>query len=315
MAGKTTRRPLKKHVSIKLDRLARMPDDSEEKRQVKKMVSSGLAQSANPGPLGLFGFSLTTFLLQGFHTRLTGDDPVSEHHTKNLVWGFGLFHGGFVQLLAGMWEMKRGNLFGATAFSSYGVFWMGLAFDYVLHEALDDYPFDKEAVQMMFCLWGLFTTALWLCTFRLNKTLCLLFFLLATLFFMLAAGVKDKTVDKAAGWIGMVTAAVAFWLGFAELVNEIYGNVIPLGKFETLAKHIEENVEHHIDDYGGFHAGGRHFRMAANIIHAQHQKHFHEDMDAAASYLDAMNQMEQGKGGGEKGNKVGPDTSVTVEEA
>jgi len=214
------------------------------------MVAQSTFTICNPAPLGLFAFALTTALLQMYHSRITGGDKQSILGTKNLVWGFGMFYGGFAQFCVGMWEAIRNNLFGFVAFSSYGAFWMGIAIDYFFHESLgsEKYPFDKEMAQAMYSIWGIFTFALWTLTFNLNYTLCTLFFELMILFFVLAAGVKDEGVDKIGGYIGLVTAATAFYLGYIEMLNDIVGKgkeIIPLG-------HVNPQAAGH----GGFYVGG-----------------------------------------------------------
>lgn len=184
-----------------------------------------------------------------YHTRITGSDKGSILGTTNLVWGFGMFYGGFGQFCVGMWEAIRNNLFGFVAFSSYGAFWMGIALAYFFHEALGDkYPFDKEMAQAMYSIWGIFTFALWTLTLNLNYTLSLLFFELAALFFVLAAGVKNEDVDKVGGYLGLLTAATAFYLGYIEMLNDIVGK----GKEIVPLFHVHKEAEGH----GGFFVGG-----------------------------------------------------------
>lgn len=191
----------------------------------------------NPAPLGLFAFGLTTALLQVKHTGLSGDNEGDNKGTENLVWGFAIFFGGLLQVIAGLVEVKRNNIFGFTAFTTYGCFWLSLATANVLvDEATADVLFSVNAVQAMFSLMGIFTFVMWLCTFKLNVTISVLFFLLTLTFFLLAGGVEDATVDKAAGWMGMATAATAYWLGAAELINDVVGEgrtIIPLGSFPS----------------------------------------------------------------------------------
>ena len=190
----------------------------------------------NPAPLGLFAFGLTTALLQVKHTHLAGEDVEDAKGTENLTWGFALFYGGLLQVVAGIAEIKRNNVFGFTAFTSYGGFWLSLGTAHIVALLADEGTviFSAKAVQAMLVLMGIFTFLLWICTLKMNATISLLFFLLATTFFTLAGGVENDTLDEAAGWIGMATAATAYWLGAAELVNDIWGEgreVIPLGSF------------------------------------------------------------------------------------
>lgn len=103
------------------------------------------------------------------------------------VWGFGMFYGGLVQLLVGMWEVKRNNVFGATAFTSYGAFWMSLAF-YGTIKAIGSFSGLVEGEQMMLVLWGILTYIFFIGSLRLNVGLMTLFLSLGTLFMLLAAG-------------------------------------------------------------------------------------------------------------------------------
>jgi len=136
----------------------------------------------------------------------------------------------------GLVEIKRNNVFGFTVFSAYGGFWLSLATAHILIDDNTEVLFNAKAVQTMLVLMGIFTLVMWLCTFKMNMTINVLFFLLASTFFLLAGGVENETVDKAAGWLGMATAGTAYWLGAAELVNDVIGggnDIIPLGRFRS----------------------------------------------------------------------------------
>lgn len=197
----------------------------------------------NPAPLGLFAFGFTTALLQMKHTRLTGSNKDDMAGVEHIVWGFALFYGGLLQLIAGICEIKRNNIFGYTAFLSFGAFWVSLGtsnilvnFYRVISGDLDNIFFNPKAIQTMFILMGMFTFVLWICTFKLNMTLSVLIFSLMMTFFLLAGGVVSTTIDYIAGWFGLFTAAVAFWLASAELINDIHGGgnvIIPLGQFPS----------------------------------------------------------------------------------
>lgn len=197
--------------------------------------------------LGLFAFGLTTALLQVKHTGLAGDTEEDGTGTENLVWGYAIFFGGLLQIIAGIVEVKRNNIFGFTAFTTYGGFWLSLAAAHVLIDDNAEVLFNSNAVQAMLVLMGIFTFVMWLCTLKMNATISLLFFLLASTFFLLAVGVNDERVDKVAGWVGMATAATAYWLASAELINDIIGkghNIIPLGVFESNSKHMISGAIH-----------------------------------------------------------------------
>ena len=192
----------------------------------------------NPAPLGLFAFGLTTALLQVKHTKLAGDTEEDGKGTENLVWGFAIFYGGLLQVIAGIAEIRRNNIFGFTAFTSFGGFWLSVGTAHIVALLATDFrsvTFSPRAMQAMLVLMGIFTAIMWVCTFKMNKTICLLFLLLASTFFLLAGGVENEGVDVAAGWVGMATAATAYWLGAVEIINDIVGGgkeLIPLGSFK-----------------------------------------------------------------------------------
>lgn len=188
----------------------------------------------NPAPLGLFAFGLTTALLQVKHTRLGGDTAEDRSGTDNFVFGFAMFFGGLLQLIAGIHEQKRNNVFGYTVFQVYGGFWMSFGASRFL-AVIADAPVNPQAVQAMLCLMGIFSFVMLIMTFVMNMTISLLFFLVVCTFFLLAAGIDNVQIDMAAGWVGIVTAAVAYWLASAELFNDIVGagnDLIPLGHWK-----------------------------------------------------------------------------------
>lgn len=204
----------------------------EEIRALKPAIN---AQVPNPAPLGLIGFGLTTALLQMKHTRLTGSEDEEMDGVNGIVVGYAMFFGGAAQAIAGLCEIKRNNLFGFTAFLLYGAFWMSFGMAEIVQMwAVKPSGINEEAVQCMLTLVGVFTTVLWICTFKMHLTINLLFFFLAITLFLLSAGVKDETVDKVGGWAGIITATIAYWLAAVELINDILGEgreIIPLGRF------------------------------------------------------------------------------------
>jgi len=177
---------------------------------------------ANPGPLGLFAFGMTTLLLNLVNSGLVEDDTIS------LVLGYGMFYGGLAQLLAAMWEMRRGNTFAATAFGSYAAFWMGLAFWHILADGgiLAARTEFKDGFAAYLAVWGMFTCLLFVPTLRLNRALQSIFLTLTILFFLLAAGVYNETVHTIAGFVGIICAFTAIYTAWAELVNEVWGKTI-----------------------------------------------------------------------------------------
>lgn len=230
----------------------------EEMRSMQPYIKPAVP---NPAPLGLIGFGLTTALLQMKHTRITGDDVDDMEGVDALTLGYAMFFGGLVQLLAGLGEVKRNNVFGYTAFCLFGAFWMSLGTVEIVQLIADDPPaVNPKALQCMLALVGIFTTILWICTFKMHLTINMLFGMLASTLFLLSGGVRNESVDKVAGCFGLITAAIAYWLAAAELINEILGEgteIIPLGHFnfkflqqkkdrrvscETALQAAEENV-------------------------------------------------------------------------
>ena len=188
----------------------------------------------NPAPLALFAFGLTTALLQVKHTRLGGTTDISREGVDNVCFGFALFFGGLLQFVGGLHEVKRNNVFGYTGFLVYGGFWMSYGATLFLVK-IASLPVSHQAVQAMLSLMGIFTFVLLLCTFVMNITISVLIFLLMMTFFLLAAGVENETVDRVGGWFGMATAAAAYWLATAELLNDVIGggeDWIPLGHWK-----------------------------------------------------------------------------------
>lgn len=187
-------------------------------------------QVANPAPLGLFAFGMTTALLQGANTAITAPEP-----TEFWVFSYGFAFGGLAQLLAGMWEFKRQNTFGATAFSAFGAFWIGFA----LHGTLvvtGVYPATSaNAGQITLALWGMFTFIMMIATLELNFAIFSLFFTLAVLFFLLcAAQTTPAPWAKIAGWWGFVVAAIAWYIAAADVINEQYKRtVLPTGRWSV----------------------------------------------------------------------------------
>ena len=183
-------------------------------------ATSGIAGIADPAPLGLAAFALTTFLL-------SSDNANIIHGSGNAWLGYGLAYGGLIQLLAGMWEFRRGNVFGATAFSSYGGFWIGLWF-YFIHNA----PNTKDLgfILLAFAIFNIYMLA---CATRVNAAVTAVFLTLElTEIFLFIGFLNDNTnIIKVGGWIGIVTAAVAWYTSFAGVFNSFGGaRGLPVGR-------------------------------------------------------------------------------------
>jgi hypothetical protein len=185
---------------------------------------------ANPGALGLFSFASTTFILSLINVQTKGV------HTPNVVVGMAIFTGGLAQLLAGMWEFPRGNVFGATAFSSYGAFWLSYAAILIPSSGvLDAYADPKElsnALGIYLIAWFMFTFMLFIGALRKNVGFILLLGFLALTFMLLAIGEFTAKVNatKAGGALGIVTAFIAYYCAVSELlVREDSYFSLPLG--------------------------------------------------------------------------------------
>lgn len=191
------------------------------------------APAADPAPLGLAAFALTTFMLSGHNASFIPD----------VLWvGLALFYGGLVQLLAGMWEFRNRNVFGSTAFSTYGGFWLSLGVFVVLAEttklgsALAGPDVDKLLAWFLLAF-AIFNTYMLLWSLRVNVAVLGVFLtleiteiLLVIGFFNLAHGNSDWMLH-AGGWAGIVTAAVAWYASAAGVVNGMSPTpVLPVGR-------------------------------------------------------------------------------------
>ncbi len=184
-------------------------------------------EPANPAALGLGGFALTTFIL---NVTNAGIIPVES---LGMVMPMGIFYGGVAQFMAGMWDMKRGEIFGGTCFSSFGAFWIGLAFMLVLQARgfLPEVPPTGMAV--FFIAWGIFTAYATVGALKISKSVTVVLVTLTILFFLLAAGEFSPIIHTIAGYEGIACALSAWYASAGVLINSIYGReIIPLGKAE-----------------------------------------------------------------------------------
>jgi len=193
---------------------------------------------ADPAPLGLAGFALTTFLLSGHNATFIPD----------LIWiGPALFYGGLAQLTAGMWEFRNGNVFGATAFSTYGGFWLALGIFVtfiVLSKnwagAVTANPHDVPNALAWFLLaFAIFNTYMMLWSMRINVAVFLVFLtlqitlvLLVIGFFLEAHGHANNGWIHTGGWVGIVTALLAWYASAAGVANGMAApkRIVPVGR-------------------------------------------------------------------------------------
>jgi uncharacterized protein len=180
--------------------------------------------TANPAPLGLLGFGMTTVLLNIHNT--------GYYTLGAMILAMGIFYGGLAQVFAGWMEWKKGNTFGTVAFSSYGLFWLSLV-GLLLGPKLGLWDATSDGLMgWYFICWGFFTFAMFIGTLRINRSLQVVFATLALLFLLLA--IRDwagsAVVGKIAGWEGIICGLSAIYAAVAQVLNEVYGKVVlPLG--------------------------------------------------------------------------------------
>jgi succinate-acetate transporter protein len=181
--------------------------------------------TGNPAPLGLLGFGMTTVLLNLHNAGF--------YELNSMVLAMGICYGGAAQIIAGIMEWRKSNTFAATAFISYGFFWLSLVTLIVLAKLGWGAPSDETAMAAYLAIWGVFTAVMFVGTLRLNLALQVVFGSLAILFFLLAMG--DFTgasagFKHATGYEGIFCGLSAMYAGLAQVLNELFGkSVLPLG--------------------------------------------------------------------------------------
>jgi succinate-acetate transporter protein len=179
--------------------------------------------TADPGPLGLAAFALTTFVLSMFNSGLQSEKGLP------IVLGLALAYGGLAQLLAGMWEFRTGNTFGATAFTSYGAFWLSFwAFEQFFAKDITDKATLGHSVGLFLIGWGIFTTYMLVAAFRVSVGVVVVLLLLAITFFLLGFGNTGPhpNLVKWGGYFGLATAAMAWYVSFAGVLSASFGRTI-----------------------------------------------------------------------------------------
>src|SRR4051794_31468384 len=150
-----------------------------------------------------------------------------------VVFGLALAYGGLAQLLAGMWEFKNNNTFGATAFTSFGAFWLSLfAFEQFFAGNVPESAVG-DAVGLYLIAWGIFTTYMWIASFRVSVAVNIVFLLLAPTFILLGIGdaTANETITPIGGYVGVATAIAAWYASFAGVTNRTFGrDVLPVHK-------------------------------------------------------------------------------------
>ena len=178
---------------------------------------------ANPAPLGLLGFGLTTVLLNLANAGVFSLDT--------MILAMGIAYGGLAQIIVGIMEFRRGNTFGTVAFTSYGLFWWSLVMLLVLPKITGFAGPSAASLASYFVMWGIFTLAMFFGTLKANRALQFVFMSLAILFFMLAIAqfAGNATFTKITGVEGVVCGFSSVYLGVAEILNESYNkNALPI---------------------------------------------------------------------------------------
>jgi hypothetical protein len=181
--------------------------------------------SANPAPLGLLAFGMTTVLLN-FHNA-------GMYELNSMILAMGIFYGGLAQVIAGIMEWKKNNTFGLTAFASYGFFWLTLVALIVLPKLGWSDKTSETGMAFYLAMWGLFTFCLFIGTLKISRALQVVFGTLTVLFFLLAIGYAtgNASIKQIAGFEGIVCGASAIYTGIGQVLNETYGkSVLPLGQ-------------------------------------------------------------------------------------
>ena len=177
--------------------------------------------TANPAPLGLLGFGMTTVLLNLHNAGF--------YELNSMVLAMGICYGGAAQIIAGAMEWRKGNTFATTAFVSYGLFWLSLVALIVLAKLGWGSASNDTAMAAYLAMWGLFTAVMFVGTLRLNRALQVVFGTLAILFFLLAYG--DYTNASAGfkhftGYEGIFCGFSAIYAGLAQVLNELFGKTV-----------------------------------------------------------------------------------------
>lgn len=190
--------------------------------QAREVASAQVQLIADPAPLGLAAFALTTFLLSLANSGLM---PAAA---EPVVFGVALAYGGVAQLLAGMWEFKKGNVFGATVFSSYGAFWLSF-WGYVTFYA-PSVPAEHHgaAAGWLLICWGIFTVLMFIGSLRTTAVLATLFAVVVAAFFLLGFGALEgvTALTRAGGWVGLLAGAMAWYLCLAGVLSSVFGRQV-----------------------------------------------------------------------------------------
>jgi len=188
----------------------------------RETVNALTGSIADPGPLGLAAFALTTFVLSAVNAGWISKG------TEPIVFGLALTYGGLAQLLAGMWEFRKGNTFGATAFCSYGAFWLSFWAFVAFYAPKVPKADVAHAVGIFLFAWGIFTLYMLVASLKTTGAIAVVFALLTVTFFLLAFGEWGgvESLTKLGGILGVITALAAWYASMAGVVNSTFGKVV-----------------------------------------------------------------------------------------
>jgi hypothetical protein len=188
---------------------------------------------ADPGPLGLAAFAGTTFVLSMVNSGLVGDKAAVGGGLLPLIAALALAYGGAAQILAGIWEFRTGNTFGAVAFCSFGAFWISFYFIIQAAGAVEKTELFS-GLGLYLWMWGIFTAYMFIASMRTTGAIALVFLLLAITFIILGIGnsslagttnVTNGTI-KLGGYFGLATAIAAWYASFAAVINSTFGRIV-----------------------------------------------------------------------------------------
>ena len=211
--------------------MARSTADKQANGQVEEPLqqrpAAGTDMIADPGPLGLAAFAMTTFVLSCFNAGFFG----AKSPLEAVVLPLALFYGGFAQLLAGMWEFRKANTFGALAFTSYGAFWLSFA-AYVKFVAPGLGAGAGSATGLYLLGWTIFTAYMTIASLRVSVAVAAVFVALLLTYALLTVGAFTGSagISVIGGYLGLLTAVLAWYASFAGVVNATWRrSVLPVG--------------------------------------------------------------------------------------
>jgi succinate-acetate transporter protein len=211
----------------RIDHLVEFVPDTNDPTAGRVAISRELASEqvrliADPAPLGLGAFALTTFLLSVVNAGIL------PAQAQPIMFGVALAYGGIAQMLAGMWEFRKSNVFGATVFSAYGAFWLSYWAYVTFFAAKVPAELHAKAAGWYLIAWGIFTTLMLIAALRTTAVLALLFAVVAVVFFLLALGDlgPNAGLTKIGGVLGIVAAAIAWYLCVAGVTASTFGRSI-----------------------------------------------------------------------------------------